>query len=126
MSPTTRQGSRSDEQSAQAPRSSVSQGRPGFNDLQEASRIHGSQLIRAAKAMFSQGKQAYFGVSATDLRPAWKVLGTDIQDGSPAGFVATAMDNAHLPRPQGQWGYIILEQNGSSVLKRSDDVGSLF
>jgi hypothetical protein len=51
-----------EEQAAQ-PRSSVSQGRPGFNELQEASKVHGSQLIRAAKAMFSQGKQAYFGVS---------------------------------------------------------------
>jgi hypothetical protein len=32
------------------------------------------------------------------------------------------MDNAHLPKPQGQWGYIVLEQEGSSVLKRSDEV----
>jgi len=32
------------------------------------------------------------------------------------------MDNAHLPKPQGQWGFIILEQEGTSVLKRSDEV----
>ena len=59
MPPTSRQGSRMEEQ----PRSSVSQGRPGFDQLQEASKVHGTQLIRAAKAMFSQGKQGYLGVS---------------------------------------------------------------
>lgn len=32
------------------------------------------------------------------------------------------MDSAHLPKPQGQWGYIVLEQEGTSVLKRSDEV----
>jgi hypothetical protein len=63
MAPASRQGSRMEEQ----PRSSVSQGRPGFNELQEASKVHGSQLIRAAKAMFSQGRQAYFGVSVLAL-----------------------------------------------------------
>ena len=35
------------------------------------------------------------------------------------------MGNAHLPEPQGQWGYIILEQEGASVLKRSDEVKSI-
>jgi hypothetical protein len=45
-----------------------------------------------------------------------------VKDGSPAGFVLTALDNAHLPRPQESWGYIILEQEASSVLKRSDEV----
>jgi hypothetical protein len=45
------------------PRSSLSQNRPGFDQLQEASKVHGTQLIRAAKAMFSQGKNGYLGVS---------------------------------------------------------------
>lgn len=31
------------------------------------------------------------------------------------------MDSAHLPRPTSQWGHVILEQEGSSVLKRSDE-----
>jgi hypothetical protein len=61
MPPASRQGSRMEDQ----PRSSISQGRPGFDQLQEASKVHGAQLIRAAKAMFSQGKQGYLGVSPT-------------------------------------------------------------
>ena len=69
MTPTSRQGSRVDDlpppslQGQPPLRSSMSQSRPGFNELQEASKQNGSKLIRAAKAMFSQGKQAYFGVS---------------------------------------------------------------
>jgi hypothetical protein len=114
MPPASRQGSRMEEQ----PRSSVSQSRPGFDQLQEASKVHGTQLIRAAKAMFSQGKNGYLGVSP----PLLLCMVLIVQDGSPAGFVLTAMDNAHLPKPQGQWGYIILEQEGTSVLKRSDEV----
>jgi hypothetical protein len=64
MATASRQGSRMDDSQ---PRASVSQNRPGFNELQEASKVHGAQLIRAAKAMFSQGKQGYLGVSTIFL-----------------------------------------------------------
>jgi len=84
-------------------RLSSSQNRPGFNQLQHASQEFGSKLFRAAKAMFEQGRKAYLG------------------DGSPAGFVLVAMDNAHLPRPQQMWGYVVFEQEGGSVLKRLDE-----
>lgn len=44
-------------------RQSFTQGRPGYNDLQAASKDSGARLARAARAMFDQGKKAYYGVS---------------------------------------------------------------
>jgi hypothetical protein len=38
-------------------------GRPGYDALVSASQESGSRLARAAKAMFDQGKKAYYGVS---------------------------------------------------------------
>lgn len=38
-------------------------GRPGYDTLVAASRDGGSRLARAARAMFDQGKKAYYGVS---------------------------------------------------------------
>ena len=43
--------------------SSLSQGHPGYNELQQASKESGSRLARAARGMFDQGKKAYYGVS---------------------------------------------------------------
>ncbi|GFZ45131.1 hypothetical protein JCM24511_02857 [Saitozyma sp. JCM 24511] len=85
------------------PRQSFSQARPGFNELQAASRDAGVRLARAARGMFDQGKKAYYG------------------DGSPAGFVLLAMENAQLPRPQQAWGLVVFEQEAASVLKRHDE-----
>ncbi|WVQ96424.1 hypothetical protein IAU59_003529 [Kwoniella sp. CBS 9459] len=88
-----------------ARQSSVGQGvgRPGFDQLKEASSTAGVGLARAAQGMFAQGKKAYFG------------------EGSPAGFVLVAMDHAHIPRPQQGWGQIIFEQEGGSILRRYDE-----
>ncbi|WVR06418.1 hypothetical protein IAU60_003449 [Kwoniella sp. DSM 27419] len=77
--------------------------RPGFDALKEASATHGAQLVRAAQGMFGQGKKAYFG------------------DGSPAGFVLVAMDNARIPRPASEWGQVVFEQEAGSILRRYDD-----
>jgi hypothetical protein len=46
------------------------------------------------------------------------------QDGSPAGFVLLAMENAQLPRPQQSWGLVVFEQEAASVLKRHDEVSA--
>jgi hypothetical protein len=47
-----------------------------------------------------------------------------VQDGSPAGFVLLAMENAQLPRPQQAWGLVVFEQEAASVLKRHDEVSA--
>lgn len=48
------------------------------------------------------------------------------QDGSPAGFVLTAMDGAHVPRPEQSWGQVVYEQEAASVLKRYDEVSCVY
>lgn len=101
MSPASRQNSRQDTDPS---RPSFSSNRPGFNELQQASREHGSRLFRAARSTFDQGRKAYFG------------------DGSAAGFVLVAMDSAQISRPQQAWGLLVFEQEGPSVLKRYDEV----
>ncbi|WVW84772.1 hypothetical protein I302_106807 [Kwoniella bestiolae CBS 10118] len=80
-------------------------GRPGFDQLKEASQTYGAQLARSAHNIFAQGKRAQVG------------------DGSPAGFVFFAMDNAQLPRPNLEkgWGQVVFEQEGGSILRRYDD-----
>jgi hypothetical protein len=84
FSPTTRQSSRLEPASmpspppqvgtpmAGEPRPSFSQNRPGFNELQGASRDAGARLARAAKGMFDQGRKAYFGVSRGGVN-RWKL-----------------------------------------------------
>nr|XP_018262261.1 uncharacterized protein I303_05277 [Kwoniella dejecticola CBS 10117]OBR84419.1 hypothetical protein I303_05277 [Kwoniella dejecticola CBS 10117] len=78
-------------------------GRPGFDQLKEASSTYGAQLARSAHQIFSGGKRAQVG------------------DGSPAGFVLLAIDQAQLPRPAEGWGQIVFEQEGGSILRRYDD-----
>lgn len=81
--------------------------RPGFHELQTASAHHGVTLLRAAKGVFEQGKRGYYG------------------DGSPAGFLRVAFDQARIPLPEsvaaGVWGVVVYEQEASSVLKRLDE-----
>ncbi|OCF54822.1 hypothetical protein L486_07477 [Kwoniella mangroviensis CBS 10435] len=96
------------QQQSLARQPSVSQaqgGRPGFDQLKEASQRYGAQLARSAHNIFSQGKKAQVG------------------DGSPAGFVLFAMDSAQLPRPDTEkgWGQVVFEQEGGSILRRYDD-----
>ena len=76
--------------------------RPAYNELQAASASHGSLLLRSAKGIFDQGKRGYYG------------------DGSPAGFVRIALDQAHMSA-QDPWGQVVYEQEGLSVLKRLDE-----
>ncbi|ORY25641.1 hypothetical protein BCR39DRAFT_543513 [Naematelia encephala] len=107
-SPASRQPSRQEafptpEQPVEAPRPSMNQGRPGYDQLVAASRDGGARLARAAKAMFDQGKRGHFG------------------DGSSAGFVMVAIDQAQLARPTQEWGQVVFEQEGSSVMKRYDE-----
>lgn len=80
--------------------------------------------------MFDQGKKAYYGVSddvssRSGLSES-SVIRADllVQDGSPAGFVLLAMENAQLPRPQQAWGLVVFEQEAASVLKRHDEVST--
>ncbi|WVQ65693.1 uncharacterized protein L199_003871 [Kwoniella botswanensis] len=96
------------QQQSLARQPSVSQaqgGRPGFDQLKEASQRYGAQLARSAHNIFCQGKKAQVG------------------DGSPAGFVLFAMDSAQLPRPDTEkgWGQVVFEQEGGSILRRYDD-----
>ncbi|WWD04959.1 hypothetical protein V865_003030 [Kwoniella europaea PYCC6329] len=96
------------QQQSLARQPSVSQaqgGRPGFDQLKEASQRYGAQLARSAHSIFSQGKKAQVG------------------DGSPAGFVLFAIDSAQLPRPDTEkgWGQVVFEQEGGSILRRYDD-----
>lgn len=42
----------------------ISTGRPGYDQLKEASATHGAQVVRAAQGLFSQGRKAYLGVSS--------------------------------------------------------------
>jgi hypothetical protein len=94
-------------------------GRPGFNELKAASQDAGSRVVRAAQALFSQGKKGYLGVS----REKGAGSGADEQDGSPAGFVGVVLEQAHVQRGEaGQWGQVVFEQEGGSVLKKLDDV----
>ncbi|WWC70854.1 uncharacterized protein I206_104806 [Kwoniella pini CBS 10737] len=78
-------------------------GRPGFDQLKEASATYGAQLARSAHQIFSGGRKAQVG------------------DGSPAGFVLLAMDQAQLPRPSQGWGQVVFEQEAGSILRRYDD-----
>lgn len=105
FTPASRQNSRTE---GDASRPSVIAIRPSFNELQQASKDHGSRLIRAARAMFDQGKKANFG------------------DGSAVGFVLVAIDQAHIPRPQQSWGQLVYEQDGASVMRRYDEVSEAF
>ena len=56
-------------ETAPRPSTSTSGGRPAHDALVAASRDSGAKLARAARAMFDQGKKAYYGVS-THIRPA--------------------------------------------------------
>ena len=97
---------------------SASGQRPGYDALVNASKDSGARLARAARAMFDQGKKAYYGVGGL-MRPTALA---DEQDGSPTGFILVALDNAHVARPQSGWGQLVYEQEASSVLKRYDEV----
>ncbi|ORX37347.1 hypothetical protein BD324DRAFT_625771 [Kockovaella imperatae] len=77
-------------------------GRPGFDQLQAASRDTGARLAKSAEGVFKQGKKGYYG------------------DGSPAGFIGVAMDGAQIPRGQ-NWGQVVYEQEAGSILKRYDE-----
>lgn len=64
FSPATRQITRQDSMTASPSRSSLQQqGRPGFDQLQAASRDSGNRLVRAAKGIQEGGRKAYLGVS---------------------------------------------------------------
>lgn len=79
-------------------------GRPGFNDLQQASQTHGVALFRSARGVFDQGKRGFYG------------------DGSPAGFLRVAFDQARLPAPPPEhWGLPVYEQQAQTIVKRLDD-----
>ncbi|RXK36785.1 hypothetical protein M231_05946 [Tremella mesenterica] len=84
-------------------RGSMSVNRPGYAELQEASKTFGGRLAGAARGLFEQGRRGNYG------------------DGSPAGFVLLAMERAGLAPPLQQWGLVIYEQEVSSVLRRYDE-----
>jgi hypothetical protein len=73
FSPASRQASRQNDVNDTAGRNSIQSGtgRPGFTELQAASKDSGARLLRAARGMFEKGRKGHYGVCPSLLYARW-------------------------------------------------------